>query len=337
VNDYAIVNFAGFRKLVDQIDGVPVYFPNPARDLASFFDMPTAGCHVLNGEEALNYVRSRHYEEKIDGSWRQDNRNDYGRTERQRDFLILALERLTSRGGRNPSTMRRLLNTAIDNHAMTLDDKLTAKDLLDIGRAFGDFRPEYLQRFLLPVSGYVTNGGAAVVGLVDDEAAPILDVFRGLGNTTQPDQITVRVADNRGRVTEATTPAHLLTDAGFRVSTAARTQTAPGRTTVQFTSDQRNAAIVLGRHLAVTPVFQHIIGDRNLTLIVSTDFQGLRPAPADEAQIAPLVDQSLAGALASATSPGTTSVTNPATPDVPPVTTASTGIIGLTPEGVACS
>jgi hypothetical protein len=236
--------------------------------------------------------------------------------------------------------MRHLLNTAIDNDAVTLDEKLTPKDLLDIGRSFGDFRPEYLQRFLLPVSGYVTNGGAAVVGLVDDEAAPILDVFRGLGNTVKPDQITVRVTDNRGKVNEPTPPARLLTDAGFRVSTAPKAQIPPGRTTIQFTSDQRNAAIVLARNLAVTPAFQHIIGDRNLTLVVSDDFQGLRSTPADESAITALIDQSLSGTSTSAAaSPTTTTAagaTTPATP--PPVTTAaSTGIIGLGPDGTACS
>jgi LCP family protein required for cell wall assembly len=337
VHDFVVVNFAGFRKLVDEIGGVPVYFPNPARDLKSFFEVPTAGCHVLNGEQALNYVRARSYEEKIDGSWRADNRNDYGRTERQRDFLILALERLSSRGGRNPSTMRRLLNTAIDNDAVVLDDKLTPKDLLDIGKAFGDFRPEYLQRFLLPVSGYVTNGGASVVGLVDDEAAPILDVFRGLGNTVQPDQIKVRVTDNRGPVSEPTPPSRLLTDAGFRISTAPKAQIAPGRTTIQFTSDQRNAAIVLARHLTTTPAFQQIIGDRNLTLVVSTDFQGLRPIPADEAEITALIDQSLVASSVSAP-PATTNTSNANAPTNAPVTTAPpSGIIGLAPSGVACS
>jgi len=340
VNDFVVVNFAGFRKLVDQIDGVPVYFPYPARDLASFFDMPDSGCQVLNGEQALNYVRSRHYEEKINGTWVPDNRNDYGRTERQRDFLILAIDRLSARGARNPTTMRHLLNTAIDNNAVTLDDKLTPKDLLDIGRAFGDFRPEYLQRFLLPVSGYVTNGGADVVGLVDDQAAPILDVFRGLGNTAQPDQITVRVTDNRGQVNEPTPPARLLTDAGFHVSTAPRAQIPPGRTTIQFTSDQRNAAVVLASRLAVTPAFQHIIGDRNLTLVVSNDFQGLRSTPADESVIGPLIDQSLSGSSSSAAASPTTTASGQGAvtpPPAPPTTAASTGIIGLAPDGVACS
>ena len=97
-----------------------------------------------------------------------------------------------------------------------------------------------------------------------------------------------------------------------------------------------NAAIVLARHLTTTPAFQQIIGDRNLTLVVSTDFQGLRPTPADEAEITALVDQSLVGSTSA--SPATTNASNANVPNNPPVTTAPpSGIIGLAPSGVACS
>ena len=42
IHDFMIVNFAGFRKVIDAIDGVPVYFDAPTRDLGSFFDAPLA-------------------------------------------------------------------------------------------------------------------------------------------------------------------------------------------------------------------------------------------------------------------------------------------------------
>ena len=72
----------------------------------------------------------------INNKWVADNKNDYGRSERQRDFLILAMDRAVDKGGRNPSTMRNLLDIAIESNSMILDEKLTPKDLIDIGRAF---------------------------------------------------------------------------------------------------------------------------------------------------------------------------------------------------------
>ncbi len=62
INHYVQIDFAGFEQLVDEVDGVSVYFPTPARDANSGLDIESAGCTSLDGRQALSYVRSRHYQ-----------------------------------------------------------------------------------------------------------------------------------------------------------------------------------------------------------------------------------------------------------------------------------
>ena len=62
ISHYLEVDFAGFRDIVNAIGSVPIYFPAPARDKNSGLAIRHAGCHNLNGDQALAYVRSRYYE-----------------------------------------------------------------------------------------------------------------------------------------------------------------------------------------------------------------------------------------------------------------------------------
>lgn len=345
VNDFAVVNFSGFRKLVDQVGGVPVYFPYPARDLGSFFDMD-AGCHVLDGATALNYVRSRKYQEYIDRQWRNDNGNDQRRAERQRDFLILMLDRVIQKGGRNPVTMRRLIEAATDDGAVALDDLFTVKELVDLGQAFGGFSPENLQRYALPATGFVTDGGAEVLHFDEAEAQPILDIFRGIGNTLQPDQVVVqKVFDARGRVDDPVKPDALLAEKGFQIANKIRAAGGDpqARTTITYSPDQRNAALLLARYLTNRPSFVTKVGLKTLELAVGTDWAGVRGEARPEEDFAGLVPgvtapPTTAPPASTTTVRGatTTSSTTTVAPEPEPPASSGEGIIGRPPEGVSC-
>ncbi|MEO8693457.1 MAG: LCP family protein [Acidimicrobiales bacterium] len=353
IHDFVLINFSGFRKIIDSIDGVPVNFPYAARDFGSFFDAPQ-GCNILSGEQALNYVRSRKYEELINGRWTQDNKNDYGRAERQRDFLILALDRVIAKGGRNPSTMRSLMKTTVDTKSVVLDEKLTPQDLLDIGRAFGNFKPEALQRYSLP-----TYSDGINLHVDPAKAAPTLDVFRGNVPDLQPFQVPVRVIDARPEITEPL-PTKQLADVKFDSGTPRPSvYGALPQTTIRFTSDERYAAILLARYLNKIPAFEQIQGSKatlrngeTLQLIVGADWAGVRAQPRgdeDTAQLNRLADESAAGrvsATPASTAPTTTRSGNaaPTTVGGSAVTTAPAaangasdgGIIGRPPPGVSC-
>lgn len=76
MDGYLEVGFGGFVGLVQTVGGVEMCLPEPVQDERTRLDLP-AGCQVLEGAEALNYVRMRY----------GDPRGDLGRVERQREFL----------------------------------------------------------------------------------------------------------------------------------------------------------------------------------------------------------------------------------------------------------
>jgi LCP family protein required for cell wall assembly len=337
IDDFMIVNFSGFRKVVDELGGVPVYFPYTARDLGSFFD-GTAGCHVLSGDEALNYVRSRHYEQLINGHWVPDNGNDYARAERQRDFLVLVLDRAVQKGARNPTVLKSLLGTATSSKAITLDTQLSVQQLLDLGRSFANFDPSNLQRTTLPGNGAMI-GDASVILLDEQAAQPILDVFRGKGDTLQPDQVTVKIVDARGPVTETTKPDALLAGRGFQISGHIQQSTGPRaqRTVVEYSADQRNAALLLARYLWADPSYQEVTGLKQLTVTLGGDYQGVLLVPRPETELQSKFPGVVGSAASSPPSTlGATAPTTTASQLATPAPTTTSGISGRPPDGVTC-
>jgi LCP family protein required for cell wall assembly len=344
INDFAIVNFAGFRKLIDQVDGVPVYFEYAARDEGSFFETE-AGCQVLDGEQALNYVRSRHYEQLIDGKWRDDNGNDYLRAARQRDFLILMMERAIDKGARDPEKLRNMAQAVTDDGAVLLDDQMSLDDIIDISRAFGDFLPENLKRSALPVDGAMRNG-ASILLMNEPLARPHLDIFRGLGDTTgNPDVhfVLVEARAPADREDDFARPTEELERRGFDVTGTNNAMEADrtDRTSITYSPDKASAALVLARNLATRPLFVPVSGINQLTLTVGTDWGGVTIVPLPEEDFAGALDA--ASAATTTTVDGTTTTTttvasgSATTTAAPTDTSGDGGIIGRPPDGVECN
>lgn len=86
VNHYVQISIGGFLDVVRTLGGVHLCLDEPLRDRKSGADFD-AGCHDMNAEEALAYVRSR-----------QGARADFERIERQQRFLRAVLSELTEAG-----------------------------------------------------------------------------------------------------------------------------------------------------------------------------------------------------------------------------------------------
>ena len=194
INHYIQVDFAGFQAVVDTLGGVPVWFPNPVRLPELTRDTIEAGCHVLGGEQALQYVRSRTYTELIDGRWIITGGDDFSRIARQQDFLVLALDRAISRGARNPTTIAGMIEAGAS--FVTIDQDLTLGELISVAQAFSDFNPEDLRRESLQVyTLWWPDGrykGEAAYRLANE---PVLDVFRGAADSADPSGVSMSDAE----------------------------------------------------------------------------------------------------------------------------------------------
>ncbi len=319
INHYVQVDFGGFRQLVDVIDGVQVWFESPARDRRSGLAVDQPGCVMLDPDQALAYVRSRHYETFVDGRWRTDPSADLGRISRQQDFIAQALDRAIDRGVRNPVTLDRLVDAALET--VTVDDVLTGDDIVDLGSEFRSFDPATLDMHALPVSD-ATIGGAAVLRLRDVEAQPVLDLFRGTDTATadvSPEGVRVQVLNGTGIGGQASEVSAALAGVGF---TAAGTGEADGfgveRTVVRYQAGQLAAADLVARHLSAGAVLEEVqeATGADVTVITGADYAGVsaEPAPATSSTTSSVPP----GATTTTTRPTTTTTVLGEVPEPPP-------------------
>lgn len=278
INHYVQVDFQGFSSVVDALDGVPLYFPHPVRDRRSGLDVPEAGCVTLDASNALGFVRSRAYQELIDGRWRTDGTGDLGRVRRQQEFIIRALERAFERGVRNPVTLDSLIDGALE--AVTVDDTLDGDDIIGLAASFRDFRPSELDLYDLPVlSG--STGGASILRLQTRAAEPVLDIFRNIDPTTiSPSGVRVQVLNGTGEPGQASTAADDLRGAGFAIGGAgdARQLGSP-RTEIRHPPGADAAADLVARWLVNGGTLVEDAEVDDVTVVTGSDYVGVRDEP----------------------------------------------------------
>src|SRR5690606_1414642 len=88
IDHYVVVDFAGFRDMVDALGSVPICLPHAVDDRRHHIVLP-AGRTRVNGEQALGYVRER---------YALGDGGDLGRIERQQAFIASVLQEATSAG-----------------------------------------------------------------------------------------------------------------------------------------------------------------------------------------------------------------------------------------------
>lgn len=250
INHYVQIDFLGFRRLVDVLNGVPVWFDRPARDLKSGLNIVEDGCHVLKGPEALAYVRSRSYEEFVDGRWVTVGNSDFGRIERQQDFLVLALSRAINRGARNPTALAGLIESGAQS--VVLDSELTPAELIDLGRAFSDFNPENLTRLQLQVRTiHDSDGGYVGEELVADVNEKSFDVFRGTSGIPRPGDVVFDIYAPDEVLLGS--DGDLLASLGFNISSRFVHGSGTGASVVVYPPGLRSEAEAVARYLIPIP------------------------------------------------------------------------------------
>ncbi len=171
IHHYMEIDFAGVGAIVDSLGGVTLNFPNPARDTTSGF-LVDAGTHTLNGEEAVAYARSRHYQEKINGSWEGSGGGDIARTGRQQQILIALFSQVTSPSSafNLPSFIPTFANQ------ITADEGLTLGLMADLGRKALTIDSRSIDAATLPVKNSRGDDGRSYVVAVD-ATRPMIDAF----------------------------------------------------------------------------------------------------------------------------------------------------------------
>jgi LCP family protein required for cell wall assembly len=216
VDHYIQVDFCAFKRLVDGVGGVKVPFEYPARDTNTGLDVPASGgeCYEFDGDHALAYVRSRHYEYQVDGEWETDGTSDLGRISRQQDFLRRTVATLLGRGPFSPSVATALLET--NREYLTIDSELTVGKMLEFAGVLRSLDPNAIASYQIESTSQNVSGQSVQIPQTKgDNMQAILAVFRGEAQLADaPEQVfesTTSAAQRPGVTTGDSVPASATT------------------------------------------------------------------------------------------------------------------------------
>jgi LCP family protein required for cell wall assembly len=144
IDHFVVVNFAGFKSMVDALDGVPVCVPTEVNDTIGNIYLP-AGSYEVTGDQALDYVRLRHG---------LSENGDIGRMKRQQAFLAAMANKAISAGTlANLPRLYSFLDAA--TKSLTTDEEFASlKELASLGQQLKNIGLEDIQFLTVPFESY---------------------------------------------------------------------------------------------------------------------------------------------------------------------------------------
>ncbi|NUS51366.1 MAG: LCP family protein, partial [Nocardioidaceae bacterium] len=149
VNHFVVIDFNGFRDMVDALGGVEVCVPEEVNDTTGHIYLP-AGTYNVKGQRALDYVRVRHDIGTVENG-------DIGRMKRQQTFLASMTNKAVSAGTLvNPVRLYRFLDAA--TKSLTTDPGLASlKDLANLAKSLQGIGLDKVQFLTVPFQEYAPD------------------------------------------------------------------------------------------------------------------------------------------------------------------------------------
>ncbi|MEO7070996.1 MAG: LCP family protein [Nostocoides sp.] len=143
VDHFVVVNFDGFKNMVDALGGVQVCLTKDVVDTDSQFRL-SAGRHLVNGTTALGYVRVR--KSLGDGS-------DLGRIKRQQAFLSSVIQQVTQTSMLlRPDRLYAFLDAA--TKSITTDKDMSIGTMKDIAGSVAGIGLDKITFYTVPTEEY---------------------------------------------------------------------------------------------------------------------------------------------------------------------------------------
>jgi LCP family protein required for cell wall assembly len=141
IDHFVVINFAGFKEMVNAINGVTVCVPEEVNDDIGHIHLPE-GTYKVNGNQALDYVRVRHDIGAANG--------DIGRMKRQQAFIAAMVEKVVSKGTlANPVRLIRFLDAA--TKSLTTDPEFAnLRELASLGTSLKNIGLDNVQFITVP-------------------------------------------------------------------------------------------------------------------------------------------------------------------------------------------
>ena len=145
IDHFVVIDFAGFKEMVNAVNGVTVCVPEEVDDDIGHIHLP-AGTYKVNGNQALDYVRVRHGIGAETG--------DIGRMKRQQAFISAMIKKVVSKGTlANPVRLYRFLDAA--TQSLTTDTGFAhLKELASLGSSLKNIGLDKIQFITVPNKPY---------------------------------------------------------------------------------------------------------------------------------------------------------------------------------------
>ncbi|EFQ83193.1 cell envelope-like function transcriptional attenuator common domain protein [Aeromicrobium marinum DSM 15272] len=170
IDHLAIIDWAGFKDITTAVGGVEVFIPNTFYDPSQKIRWE-AGDQVLEGERALQYVRTRY------GLLR----GDFDRIARQQNFMRSVMNKMLSRGVlANPVSLANTLGALADN--MTLDSGWSTGNLRNLALSLRGVGSGTVNFLTAPVA--TTEELAGVGSIVRLDEARATELWQAIASDT---------------------------------------------------------------------------------------------------------------------------------------------------------
>lgn len=267
IHHHVGVTFGGFRDVVDAVGGVELCLDEPIADRDAGIDLP-AGCQVLDGTDALGFVRVR----KID--------DDFARMERQQAFLAALAREVTAPSTLlNPVRLTRLINDT--GQAVSIDQRLGPIDLARIAWGARGLAAGTAATYTVPGTARITSGGAWVLDVSQPEADALFARFRSGSvlaeaidaGAPDPGEITLRVLNGSGVSGLAGRTADALEAQGYEVVEIGNAAPVE-RTVVRHPPGRQAAGERLARDVPGSAALEESATVDHVTLVLGRDQGG---------------------------------------------------------------
>ena len=331
INHYIELNFDTFQDVVNALGGLNMYFPVRAYDSYSGLNVPQ-GCYHLNGTQALEVARARHYYYMQDGTWQYDGLGDISRIQRDHKFLTVLATTVSKRGLGNPITDNDLIGTVAKD--FTIDNTFSLGNLVSLAQTISRVNLGAAPETTLSVdednspNGFVFQGNqygdVVFPNSVSDRAT--ISAFLGgapAGSKLRAGTLPVNVVNGSGTSGQAGQTATALRALGYTISgtSSGTVYSSPAETVIYYgpghepdaqrLADDLGGAVALGLNASIAGNGLTLMTGSNLTVATPpakvTATAGATAHPAAPAPVIP-----------SATPIGGVTQTNPTYPSFDP-------------------
>jgi LCP family protein required for cell wall assembly len=279
IDNYVVVDFTGFKDMVDALGGVKVCLPYAVNDPQSHLNL-SAGTHTVKGQQALAYVRTRHA---------LGNGSDLSRIDRQQAFIGSMVSKVKNKGLLlRPDRLYNFLAAA--THSLTTDygslkamaglaqdvKSLPTKDVTFLTAPTEAYPPDHNRvqlkasaatvwrslRFDQPLPGKGPKPTSSPSSTSTPSGPPLV---------TAPEKVSVTVLNGSGVKGAASDLAAELTADGFNVIGVGNADRTYTQTTVLHDPGYDESGRTLGAAITGSLVQEDISLGSTLTVVVGTD------------------------------------------------------------------